>query len=127
MQIGDKLSNGEPHDLRAPDYDDWALNGDLLFYHEVLDIAFEISSMGIRVNKSSLMSQIEKSGTTERLEYAFHKAILNNELPLSIGGGIGQSRLCQLLLGRAHIGEVQSSYWDAENIEKCKNLGIELL
>ncbi|MBO5327770.1 MAG: aspartate--ammonia ligase [Clostridia bacterium] len=127
MQIGDKLSNGMPHDLRAPDYDDWALNGDLLFYHEVLDLALEISSMGIRVDKTALLYQIEKSGKHERLQYAFHKAILNDELPLSIGGGIGQSRLCQLLLGRAHVGEVQSSYWDRETLEKCERLGIELL
>lgn len=127
MQIGDKLSNGQPHDLRAPDYDDWSLNGDLLFYHEVLDMALEISSMGIRVDRQALLMQTEKSGNTERLEYDFHKAVLNEKLPLSIGGGIGQSRLCQLLLGRAHIGEVQSSYWDKENIEECERLGIELL
>lgn len=127
MQIGDKLSDGIPHDLRAPDYDDWSLNGDLFFFHEVLDMALEVSSMGIRVDKDSLISQIDKSGKHERLAYDYHKSILAEELPLTIGGGIGQSRLCQLLLGRAHIGEVQSSYWDIENIEKCKKLGIELL
>lgn len=126
-QIGDTLSNGKPHDLRAPDYDDWKLNGDLFFYHEVLDIALEISSMGIRVDKESLLSQIEKSKCYERLEYDFHKAILSESLPLSIGGGIGQSRLCELLLGRAHIGEVQASYWDCETLKKCEELGIELL
>lgn len=127
MQIGDMLSNSKPHDLRAPDYDDWSLNGDLFFYHEVLDIALEISSMGIRVDKEKLLDQIKKSENLERLEYDFHKKILNDELPLTIGGGIGQSRLCMLLLGRAHIGEVQSSYWDNENIKLCENNNIELL
>ena len=125
--IGNELSDGKPHDMRAPDYDDWSLNGDLLFYHEVLDIALEISSMGIRVDKDSLIEQIEKSKKHERLEYAYHKAILSEELPLTIGGGIGQSRLCMLLLGRAHIGEVQASYWDKEEVEKCKKLNIEIL
>ena len=127
MQIGDKLSNGKPHDLRAPDYDDWALNGDLFFYHKVLDMALEISSMGIRVDKESLLSQLNKSQKNDRLEYDYHKSIVNESLPLTIGGGIGQSRLCQLLLGRAHIGEVQASYWDIDTIKKCKELGIELL
>lgn len=127
MQIGDVLSSGKPHDLRAPDYDDWSLDGDLFFYHEVLDMALEISSMGIRVDKTALLSQLEKSGKQERLAYDFHKQILAETLPLTIGGGIGQSRLCELLLGRAHIGEVQSSYWDKETQEKCKKLGIELL
>ena len=125
--IGDDLSTGKPHDKRAPDYDDWSLDGDLLFYHEVLDIAMELTSMGIRVDKESLIYQLEKSGKQERLEYAYHKAILSEELPLTIGGGIGQSRLCMLLLGRAHIGEVQASYWDKETLEQCKRLGIELL
>ncbi len=127
MQIGDKLSDGKPHDLRAPDYDDWQLDGDLLFYHEVLDMALEISSMGIRVDKQSLVSQIEKAGEQKRLEYAFHKAIIADKLPLSIGGGIGQSRLCMLLLGRAHIGEVQASYWDEQTLAECKKQKIELL
>ena len=127
MQIGNNLSNGLPHDNRAPDYDDWTLNGDLLFYHEVLDAPIEISSMGIRVNSKTMLEQLEKSCKTERAEYSFHKAVLGGELPLSIGGGIGQSRLCMLMLGRAHIGEVQASYWDDENIIKCKKLGIELL
>lgn len=125
--IGDKLSDGKPHDLRAPDYDDWGLNGDLLFYHEVLDMALEISSMGIRVDKATLIAQLEKSGKQERLQYAFHQAIIKDQLPLTIGGGIGQSRLCMLLMGRAHIGEVQSSYWDKQTIEQCKKLKIELL
>lgn len=125
--IGDNLSDGKPHDKRAPDYDDWSLDGDLLFYHEVLDMALEISSMGIRVDKVSLLEQIEKSGKTERLEYAYHQSIVNEELPLTIGGGIGQSRLCMLLLGRAHIGEVQASYWDTETKVQCEKLQIELL
>lgn len=125
--IGDKLSDGKPHDLRAPDYDDWSLDGDLLFYHEVLDIALEISSMGIRVDKVALIEQLEKSGKQERLQYAFHQAIIKDQLPLTIGGGIGQSRLCMLLMGRAHIGEVQSSYWDKTTLLECEKLGIELL
>lgn len=127
MQIGDILSDGKPHDLRAPDYDDWSLNGDLLFYHEALDMALEISSMGIRVDKQSLSSQLEKSEKTERMKYTFHQLICQDKLPLTIGGGIGQSRLCQLLLGRAHIGEVQSSYWDKDTQDICKKLDIELL
>ena len=127
MQIGDDLSDGKPHDMRAPDYDDWSLDGDLLFYHEVLDMALEISSMGIRVDKKTLLKQIEKSGKQERLEYAYHKSILAEELPLTIGGGIGQSRLCMLLLGRAHIGEVQASYWDKQTLSECKKIGVELL
>ena len=127
MQIGENLSNGQPHDLRAPDYDDWNLNGDLLFYHEVLDCAFELSSMGIRVNADSLTKQINATGNYERLEYEYHQAVLANKLPLTIGGGIGQSRLCMLLLKRAHIGEVQSSYWDNKTLEECKKLNVELL
>lgn len=127
MQIGGALSDGKPHDLRAPDYDDWSLDGDLMFYHEVLDMALEITSMGIRVDSKSLIDQLAKSGKEERLAFDYHKAIAKDELPLSIGGGIGQSRLCQLLLGRAHIGEVQASYWDRDTIEKCKKLEIELL
>ena len=125
--IGDKLSNGMPHDGRAADYDDWSLDGDLLFYHEVLDCALEISSMGIRVDSEALLKQIEKSKKHERLQLDYHKLILVGELPLSIGGGIGQSRLCQLLLGRAHIGEVQASYWDKQTVKECEELGIELL
>ena len=125
--IGDDLKSGKPHDMRAPDYDDWSLDGDLLFYHEVLDIALEISSMGIRVDKDALIYQIEKSKKTERLEYAYHKSILADELPLTIGGGIGQSRLCMLLLGRAHIGEVQASYWDKGTLAECEKFQIELL
>ena len=127
MKIGPILSNGKPHDSRAPDYDDWNLNGDLLFYHEVLDIALEISSMGIRVDKTSLIKQLEISDKKERLKYDYHKMILQDQLPLTIGGGIGQSRLCQLLLGRIHIGEVQASYWDKDTLLKCKKEKIELL
>lgn len=127
MQIGDDLKDGKPHDMRAPDYDDWSLDGDLLFYHEVLDMALELSSMGIRVDKDALLYQIEKSGKFERLELPYHKSILAEELPLTIGGGIGQSRLCMLILGRAHIGEVQASYWDKETLKQCEKLKIELL
>ena len=127
MQIGWDLTCGKPHDMRAPDYDDWSLDGDLLFYHEVLDVAMELTSMGIRVDKTSLIEQLEKSGKQERLEYAYHQSIIKEELPLTIGGGIGQSRLCMLLLGRAHIGEVQASYWDKQTLEQCKKLKIELL
>lgn len=127
IEIGDKLSNGKPHDMRAPDYDDWHLNGDLLFYHEVLDMALEISSMGIRVDKTSLAEQLEQSMKMDRLKLDYHQLILKEKLPLTIGGGIGQSRLCMLLLARAHIGEVQASYWDEETIKLCSKLGIELL
>ena len=127
MQIGGKLKNGKPHDGRAPDYDDWALNGDILFYNEVLGHAFEISSMGIRVDAESLDRQLIERGCEDRRELPFHKKLLNNELPLTIGGGIGQSRLCMLMMGSAHIGEVQSSIWDKDTIEGCKNAGIRLL
>ncbi len=127
MQIGGELTDGKPHDLRAPDYDDWGLDGDLLFFHEVLDRPIEISSMGIRVDKKSLIRQLILSKCESRLEYEYHKQILGQELPLSIGGGIGQSRLCMLLLGRAHIGEVQASYWDETTLKECKEAKIELL
>ena len=125
--IGGDLSDGKPHDMRAPDYDDWSLDGDLLFYHEVLDMALEISSMGIRVDCETLVQQIVKAKKFERLALGYHQAILKDELPLTIGGGIGQSRLCMLLLGRAHIGEVQASYWDKATLEECEELKIELL
>ena len=127
MGIGNKLSNGKPHDGRAPDYDDWALNGDILFYNEVLERSFEISSMGIRVDEESLARQLEVSGCNGRRELPFHKMLLAGELPLTIGGGIGQSRLCMLMMGCAHIGEVQSSIWDKETVEKCREAGIRLL
>lgn len=127
MQIGDKLRSGKPHDGRAPDYDDWSLNGDILFWDKTLSCAMEISSMGIRVDEKSLAEQLKKSGTEERRELPFHKALLNGELPLTIGGGIGQSRLSMLLLGKAHIGEVQVSIWDENTRRVCKENGIVLL
>ena len=127
MQIGDKLSNGTPHDGRAPDYDDWELNGDIIVYNKVIEKAFEISSMGIRVDKDSLIKQLKKSNAEDRLNLPFHKALVENKLPLSIGGGIGQSRMCMLLLQKAHIGEVHASVWPESEIKKCKSAGIELL
>ena len=127
MKIGGRLKNGEKHDGRAPDYDDWDLNGDILIYNKVTDAAFEISSMGIRVDKESLKKQLEAEGKLDRLELPFHKALMEDKLPLTIGGGIGQSRLCMLLLHKAHIGEVHSSVWPQKEIERCKELGIELL
>ena len=127
MQIGGKLRSGKPHDGRAPDYDDWALNCDIFFWDEVLDRALEISSMGIRVDAESLDSQLKLAGCDERRNLPFHKMLLAGELPLTIGGGIGQSRLSMLLLGCAHIGEVQSSVWDAATIEACEKAGIPLL
>ena len=125
--IGGVLSNGERHDGRAPDYDDWELNGDILFYNEVLDCALEISSMGIRVDAESLSRQLEIAGCTGRSSLPFHKMHLNGELPLTVGGGIGQSRLCMLMMGCAHIGEVQCSIWDKETLVKCREAGIPLL
>ena len=118
--IGDKLSDGKPHDGRAPDYDDWHLNGDLIYYHDVLDCALEISSMGIRVDADSLNRQLELSNHLERKKYKYHQMILDNTLPYTIGGGIGQSRLCMLLMGKAHIGEVQSSLWDDETLKLAR-------
>ena len=127
QQIGGKLKSGQPHDGRAPDYDDWSLNGDLLFWHETLGLALEISSMGIRVDPESLDRQLTLAGCDSRRELPFHKMLLNGQLPLAIGGGIGQSRLCMLLLGKAHIGEVQASLWDEETKRVCKDAGIVLL
>ena len=127
QQIGGKLRSGKPHDGRAPDYDDWSLNGDLLFWHEPLQCALEISSMGIRVDPESLDRQLAEAGCDNRRELPFHKMLLNGELPLTIGGGIGQSRLCMLLLGKAHVGEVQASLWDEETKRLCKEAGIVLL
>ena len=127
MQIGGKLKSGKPHDGRAPDYDDWQLNGDILFYNEVLGRSFEISSMGIRVDEESLDRQLTERGCDDRRELPFHKALLAGELPLTIGGGIGQSRLCMLMMGSAHIGEVQSSIWDKDTIDGCRKAGIRLL
>ena len=127
MGIGGKLSNGQPHDGRAPDYDDWTMNGDILFYNPVLDCSFEISSMGIRVDSQALDRQLTLAGCDSRRQLLFHKMLLNDELPLTIGGGIGQSRLCMLLLGKAHIGEVQSSIWDEETHRICQEAGVTLL
>lgn len=127
MQIGDKLSSGEPHDGRAPDYDDWALNADIIVYYPVLDIALELSSMGIRVDRKALLDQLEKADCMDRAELPFHKAVLKDELPYTIGGGIGQSRMCMFFLRKAHIGEVQSSLWPADMVEACETNGIKLL
>ena len=127
MQIGGKLKSGNRHDGRAPDYDDWQLNGDLFFWDEVLGRALEISSMGIRVDAASLDRQLTISGCDDRRSLPFHTMLLNNELPLTIGGGIGQSRLCMLMMGCCHIGEVQSSIWDAETVKACEAAGVPLL
>ena len=127
MQIGDKLKSGKPHDGRAPDYDDWQLNGDILFWYETLGCALEISSMGIRVDEKSLADQLAKAACPERAELPYHKMLLEGELPYTIGGGIGQSRLCMLLLDRAHIGEVQAGIWPEEMRENCREHGIILL
>ncbi len=127
MQIGGRLKNGEKHDGRAPDYDDWKLNGDILVYNRVLDSAFELSSMGIRVDRDSLLSQLKAENAEDRLKYEFHKLLVSGALPLTIGGGIGQSRLCMFLLQKAHIGEVQVSIWPEKEIKKCKSVGIRLL
>ncbi len=127
MQIGDKLASGEPHDGRAPDYDDWELNADIVVYYPVLDIALELSSMGVRVDKTALSEQLEKAGCPERAQLPFQKSILKEELPFTIGGGIGQSRICMFFLRKAHIGEVQSSLWKEEIIEETGRHGIPLL
>ena len=127
MQIGGALRSGKPHDGRAPDYDDWSLNGDILFWNETLGCGFEVSSMGIRVSPESLDRQLTIAGCDDRRALPFHRALLAGELPYTIGGGIGQSRLCMLLLGSAHIGEVQSSVWDSETLEQCKKAGIPIL
>ena len=127
MQIGGKLRSGKPHDGRAPDYDDWSLNGDIFFWNDVLNRAVEISSMGIRVDAEALDRQLTLSGCNDRRALPFHQMLLNDQLPLTIGGGIGQSRLCMLMMGCAHIGEVQSSIWDSETIRVCEAAGIRLL
>ena len=127
MKIGGLLKNGKKHDGRAPDYDDWELNGDIIIYNRVIDCAFEISSMGIRVDRDSLLKQLRAENKEERLEYEFHKLLLSGALPLTVGGGIGQSRLCMLLLHKAHVGEVQVSIWPEKEIYKCKSQGINLL
>ena len=127
MKIGRKQKSGKPHDGRAPDYDDWDLNGDILFWNDVLNCSIEISSMGIRVSPESLDRQLTESGHNDRRQLPFHKMLLNNELPLTMGGGIGQSRLCMLLIGTCHVGEVQSSLWDEETKKACQDAGILLL
>ena len=125
--IGHILSDGKPHDDRAADYDDWNLNGDLLYYNELLDNAFEVSSMGIRVDENSLVEQLKEHNEEYKLKYPYHQMILNKTLPYTIGGGIGESRLCMLLMNKAHIGEVQSSIWDDETLEYCKERGVIIL
>ena len=134
--IGGKLSNGEKHDGRAPDYDDWStvdengktgLNGDILIWYPVLERSFELSSMGIRVDREALLRQLKSEGKEDREELFFHKKLLNGELPLSIGGGIGQSRLCMILLHKAHIGEIQASIWPEEMRKECRRLGMPLI
>jgi aspartate--ammonia ligase len=127
MQIGDLLKSGIKHDGRAPDYDDWSLNGDIVFWNDVLNCAFEISSMGIRVDAKSLEEQLKKASCEERKERTFHKMLLSDTLPLTMGGGIGQSRLSMLILKKAHIGEVQVSVWDEATIKACSDAGINLL
>ncbi len=127
MQIGGKLSSGERHDGRAPDYDDWMLNGDIMFWNELLGCAFEISSMGIRVDADAMRKQLKEAGCEDRAVLPFHKALLSGELPLTMGGGIGQSRLSMLLLQKAHIGEVQVSIWDDNTKKICAENGIVLL
>ncbi|MBQ7339013.1 MAG: aspartate--ammonia ligase [Clostridia bacterium] len=127
MQIGGALKSGKIHDGRAPDYDDWSLNGDILVYYPVLDVALELSSMGIRVDETALMRQLEIRGCTERVSLPFHRALLDGELPYTMGGGIGQSRMCMFFLRKAHIGEVQSSYWPEQMVKECRAAGIDLL
>ena len=127
MQIGKILKSGSRHDGRAPDYDDWELNGDILMWNDVLDRAFEISSMGIRVNEESLARQLELAGCQDRRDLPFHRMLLDGQLPLTMGGGIGQSRLCMLMIGCCHIGEVQVSLWDQETLDVCARAGVHLL
>ena len=127
MKIGDLLNSGEKHDGRAPDYDDWSLNGDIIFWYPVLERAFEVSSMGIRVDEKALEEQLKKAGCEERKELDFHKNLLEGKLPYTIGGGIGQSRMCMYFLRKAHIGEVQASVWDEKNKKFCEKYGITLL
>lgn len=127
MQIGDKLKSGNKHDGRAPDYDDWALNCDILFYYPILDTALEVSSMGIRVDEESLLVQLEKAECENRKHFPFHSDIINKRLPYTLGGGIGQSRICMFFLGKAHVGEVQSSIWPEEMQNDCAKTGIILL
>lgn len=127
MQIGDLLASGEKHDGRAPDYDDWSLNADILVYYPVLDISLELSSMGIRVDREALLSQLNKAGCPERAKLPFQKGIIDGTLPFTIGGGIGQSRICMFFLHKAHIGEVQCSLWPEEVVKAARESGIQLL
>ncbi|MGB4985424.1 MAG: aspartate--ammonia ligase [Erysipelotrichaceae bacterium] len=127
LQIGDLLSNNQKHDDRSPDYDDWTLNGDLLIYSDILNTSVEICSMGIRVNKEKLVEQLGKANCLERLQLPYHQMLINDQLPLTIGGGIGQSRICMLLLQKAHIGEVQVSLWPIDMIQECKENNINIL
>lgn len=127
MQIGGALSNGKPHDGRAPDYDDWSLNADIIVYYPVLDIALELSSMGIRVDQEALLRQLEEAGCPQRSRLPFHQAVLNEEVPFTVGGGIGQSRICMFFLRKAHIGEVQCSLWPADVMESAREQGLQLL
>ena len=127
MQIGDFLKSGIKHDGRAPDYDDWKLNGDILFWNDILECAFEVSSMGIRVDEKSLDEQLTKADCDHRRKLPFHRMLLEGKLPLTMGGGIGQSRVCMLLLQKAHVGEVQVSVWDEKTLSDCIDAGIKLL
>ncbi len=127
MQIGGKLKSGKPHDGRAPDYDDWSLNGDIIVYYPVLDISLELSSMGIRVDEETLMAQLKERNMTDHANLPFQKALLNHELPYTIGGGIGQSRICMFFLRKAHVGEVQASIWPEATIAECEEHSIHLL
>ena len=127
MQIGDKLASGEKHDGRAPDYDDWKLNGDILVYYPVLNMSLELSSMGIRVDEEALAYQLKAAGCEDRASLPFQKSVLEGKLPYTIGGGIGQSRICMFFLQRAHIGEVQSSIWPKDVLEKARENGVNIL
>ena len=127
MKVGKTLTNGERHDGRAPDYDDWELNGDIIVYYPVLDIALELSSMGIRVDEEALAKQLKLSGCEDRAKLPFQKSLLNRELPYTIGGGIGQSRICMFFLRKAHIGEIQASIWPEDMRKECEELDIHLI
>ena len=127
MKIGGVLASGERHDGRAPDYDDWELNGDIILWNPLLDMAIELSSMGIRVDEDSLVKQLEIAGALDRKEFKFHKMLIEKQLPYTIGGGIGQARICMYFLEKAHIGEVQASFWDTETLESCGEKGVMLL
>jgi aspartate--ammonia ligase len=127
MQIGKTLRSGKKHDGRAPDYDDWDLNGDILLWNEVLGQSFEISSMGIRVDEEAMKRQLKLANCEDRASLPFHKMLLDGELPLTMGGGLGQSRICMFMIGACHIGEVQVSIWDKDTLDACQNAGIQLL